>query len=382
MIFIINHIVKYEVNNMDKKIILILISVFMLFAFAQGISAADIDNNTDVISQAETHEVLGTKYVVDGSAENQMNDPTIQTAIDNAKDGDTIEITGKNYEHCHFVVDKKLNIISNVGTTMSTCPSNIKGSNGVGIFYFSPEASGSVLSGFTFVNNAAKNGEVDPYAVYIEGAKDIQITNNTIDQVSNGPGIYLKDASNILINNNNIQYSKNGILIENSNKITITDNNIENNKNSGIYVGENNKNINIMNNNIVGNNWKGIVVNSANNVNIISNVIMANRDNSVQARANNGAGIYVDCTVDSLKINGNYIFENGNYGVFDTYKTKKVLKTITKHKKLTSIFLLVIKQEEYLHSKMKVVTLESFMLEAMYIHLNSFVQVHTMNLEY
>ena len=212
--------------------------------------------------------------------------------------------------------------------------------------------------------------------------KDIQITNNTIDQVSNGPGIYLKDASNILINNNNIQYSKNGILIENSNKITITDNNIENNKNSGIYVGENNKNINIMNNNIVGNNWKGIVVNSANNVNIISNVIMANRDNSVQARANNGAGIYVDCTVDSLKINGNYIFENGNYGVFDTYKTKKVLKTITKHKKLTSIFLLVIKQEEYLHSKMKVVTLESFMLEAMYIHLNSFVQVHTMNLEY
>ena len=323
MIFIINHIVKYEVNNMDKKIILILISVFMLFAFAQGISAADIDNSTDVISQAETHEVLGTKYVVDGSAENQMNDPTIQTAIDNAKDGDTIEITGKNYEHCHFVVDKKLNIISNVGTTMSTCPSNIKGSNGVGIFYFSPEASGSVLSGFTFVNNAAKNGEVDPYAVYIEGAKDIQITNNTIDQVSNGPGIYLKDASNILINNNNIQYSKNGILIENSNKITITDNNIENNKNSGIYVGENNKNINIMNNNIVGNNWKGIVVNSANNVNIISNVIMANRDNSVQARANNGAGIYVDCTVDSLKINGNYIFENGNYGVFDTYKTKK-----------------------------------------------------------
>ena len=308
---------------MNKKIILILISIFVLFAFAQGISAADMDNSTNAISQAETHEVLGTTYVVDGSAENQMNDPTIQTAINNAKAGDTIEITGKNYEHCHFVVDKKLNIISNVGTTMSTCPSNIKGSNGVGIFYFSPEASESVLSGFTFVNDAAKNGEVDPYAVYIEGAKDIQITNNIIDQVTNGPGIYIKDASNITINNNNIQYSQNGILIENNNKITIKDNNIENNKNSGIYIGEGNKNINIINNNIVKNNWKGIVVNSANNVNIISNVIMANRDNPVQARAKNGAGIYVDCAVDSLKINGNYIFENGNYGIFDTYKTKE-----------------------------------------------------------
>ena len=308
---------------MNKKIILILISIFVLFAFAQGISAADMDNSTNAISQAETHEVLGTTYVVDGSAENQMNDPTIQTAINNAKAGDTIEITGKNYEHCHFVVDKKLNIISNVGTTMSTCPSNIKGSNGVGIFYFSPEASGSVLSGFTFVNDAGKNGEVDPYAVYIEGAKDIQITNNIIDQVTNGPGIYIKDASNITINNNNVQYSQNGILIENSNKITIKDNDIENNKNSGIYIGEGNKNINIINNNIVKNNWKGVVVNSANNVNIISNVIMANRDNSVQARAKNGAGIYVDCAVDSLKINGNYIFENGNYGIFDTYKTKE-----------------------------------------------------------
>ena len=308
---------------MNKKIILILISIFVLFAFAQGISAADMDNSTNAISQAETHEVLGTTYVVNGSAENQMNDPTIQTAINNAKAGDTIEITGKNYEHCHFVVDKKLNIISNVGTTMSTCPSNIKGSNGVGIFYFSPEASGSVLSGFTFVNDASKNGEVDPYAVYIEGAKDIQITNNIIDQVTNGPGIYIKDASNITINNNNIQYSQNGILIENSNKITIKDNDIKNNKNSGIYIGEGNKNINIINNNIVKNNWKGVVVNSANNVNIISNVIMANRDNPVQARAKNGAGIYVDCAVDSLKINGNYIFENGNYGIFDTYKTKE-----------------------------------------------------------
>ena len=324
MIFIINHIaIKYEVNNMNKKIILILISIFVLFAFAQGISAADMDNSTNAISQAETHEVLGTTYVVDGSAENQMNDPTIQTAINNAKAGDTIEITGKNYEHCHFVVDKKLNIISNVGTTMSTCPSNIKGSNGVGIFYFSPEASGSVLSGFTFVNDAAKNGEVDPYAVYIEGAKDIQITNNIIDQVTNGPGIYIKDALNITINNNNVQYSQNGILIENSNKITTKDNDIENNKNSGIYIEEGNKNINIINNNIVKNNWKGVVVNSANNVNIISNVIMANRDNPVQARAKNGAGIYVDCAVDSLKINGNYIFENGNYGIFDTYKTKE-----------------------------------------------------------
>ena len=81
---------------MDKKIILILTSIFVLFAFAQGISAADMNNSTNVISQAKTYEVLGTTYVVDGSAENQMNNPTIQSAINNANAGDTIEITGKN----------------------------------------------------------------------------------------------------------------------------------------------------------------------------------------------------------------------------------------------------------------------------------------------
>ncbi len=308
---------------MDKKILVILISIFMLFAFAQSISAADLDDGADVVSQADTKEVLGTTYIVNGSAENQMDDPTIQTAIDNADDGDTIEITGKNYEHCHFVVDKKLTIVSNVGTKMTPCPSNTKGSNGIGIFYFSPEASGSILSGFTFVNMESKIGDVDPYAIYVNGAKDIQITNNNIDQVSDGPGIYLKGASNTIITNNNITYSKNGILIENNNKATITNNNIENNKNSGIYVGESNKNIDIMNNTIANNNYNGVIVKSANNVNIINNVIMANRDNTLQERANNGNGVYVDCAVDSLKINYNYIYENGNDGIFDTYKTKE-----------------------------------------------------------
>ena len=309
---------------MDKKILVILISIFMLFAFAQSISAADLDDGADVVSQADTKEVLGTTYIVNGSAENQMDDPTIQTAIDNADDGDTIEITGKNYEHCHFVVDKKLTIVSNVGTKMTPCPSNTKGSNGIGIFYFSPEASGSILSGFTFVNMESKSGDVDPYAIYVNGAKDIQITNNNIDQVSDGPGIYLKGASNTIITNNNITYSKNGILIENNNKATITNNNIENNKNSGIYVGESNKNIDIMNNTIANNNYNGVIVKSANNVNIINNVIMANRDTPLQEDdKSNGYGVYVDCAVDSLKINYNYIYENGNDGIFDTYKTKE-----------------------------------------------------------
>lgn len=59
-----------------------------------------------------------------------MNDPTIQNTIDGAKKGDTIIITGTAYVHCHFIVNKQLNIISSVGIIMSTCPSNTEGSDG------------------------------------------------------------------------------------------------------------------------------------------------------------------------------------------------------------------------------------------------------------
>ena len=343
---------------MNKKIVLIL-GIFLLFAFTQGVMAADVDNSTNTITpvadsqeiQTESNvlqknnevqidndanilsassnndelqakdtpsEAVGTTYVVNGSAENQMSDPTIQNAIDKAKAGDTIEITGKSYEHCHFVIDKQLTIISNVGTTMSVCPSNTAGSGGIGIFYFGPNASGSIISGFT-LENTWSSSPVTAYGIYVNGAKNIQIENNKITSVSQGNGIYLNSTSNITIANNVISVSKNGVAFDNSNLITLTNNTITNNINSGVYIGKNNKNINILENNISSNKLMGISLQSADSVNIIGNTIADNRDNTLQTRAENGYGVYVNSTIKDLKINGNLISENGNYGVFDTY---------------------------------------------------------------
>ncbi len=325
---------------MNKKIVLIL-SIFMLFAFTQGVMAVDSDNSTNVITQENTvlqenSEVqindnilstssdneelqsVGTTYVVNDSAENQMTDPTIQNAIDNAKAGDTIEITGKSYEHCHFVIDKQLTIISTVGTTMSACPSHTTGSGGIGIFYFGPNASGSVISGFT-LENTWSSSPVEAYGIYVNGASDIQIENNKITSVSQGNGIYLNNTSNITIANNVMSVSKNGVAFDNSNLITLTNNTITNNIQSGVYIGKNNKNIDILENNISSNKLMGISLQSADSVNIIGNTIADNRDNTLQTRAENGYGIYVNSTIKDLKINGNLISENGNYGVFDTY---------------------------------------------------------------
>ena len=121
---------------------------------------------------------LQSTIVIDGSAYNQMSNPTIQNAIDSANAGDTIIITGKDYVHCHFIIDKQLTIISNVGTKMSPCPSNTRGSGTYGIFYLSPKASGTVIQGFTLTNTI---DEYDCYGILARGASDVKIINCTIN---------------------------------------------------------------------------------------------------------------------------------------------------------------------------------------------------------
>lgn len=293
-----------------KKLLLIFLSIAIIFTFSSAVMA---DENLTSPGNAI--------IVVDGSSVNQMNEPTIQTAIDIANAGDTIEITGTNYEHCHFIVDKQLTIVSKVGTQMSTCPSNIKGSDGVGIFYFNENASGSVLSGFTFSNDAAKRGSVDPYAIYINGASNIEITNCNIKEVTDGPGIYVVNGSDININHDTIKKSQKGIYITDSNGINIAHSIINQNNEAGIYFGENVENSSIVDNTIYLNNWKGIYYGSCVNSNVTSNNISDNRDNKAQSRATQGTGIYVDSKMEYLRIRGNTISQNGNYGIFNSYLT-------------------------------------------------------------
>lgn len=292
-----------------KKILLVFLSIFIIITFSSTVMADE--NITDG----------GNTIIIDGSATNQMVEPTIQTAIDNASAGDTIEITGTNYEHCHFIVDKQLTIVSNVGTVMSTCPSNIKGSDGIGIFYFTENATGSILSGFTLSNDATKRGSVDPYAIYINGAQNIEITNCKVTEVTNGPGIYVVNSSNIKINESTVRKSVKGIYITDSDNINVLKSIIERNNEAGIYIGANVENTNFVNNTIYRNNWKGIYYGSCVNSNVTSNDINANRDDNVQSRATQGTGIYVDSTMESLRIRGNNIYQNGNYGIFNSYKT-------------------------------------------------------------
>ncbi|MGN1363562.1 MAG: nitrous oxide reductase family maturation protein NosD [Methanobrevibacter sp.] len=293
----------------------------------QNITDNVIDDSNDIDKNSKNSNVsdISSKTItVDGSSENQMDNPTIQNAIDSANDGDTILITGKNYVHVHIVVNKTLNIISQSGTTMSACPSHTTGSGSIGIFYISPEASGTLISGFTLINDGINDESytVLPYGIYAESTDNIKIENCSINS-NNGNGICAFNGNNFNIKDINLTNSKNGILLENMTNIHILDSFISKCV-IGTNISYNCYNILINNSNISSNKLFGINLESANDVNITNNYIMYNRDGKTLQTSTIGSGILVNSNVSSLNVKGNYIVQNGVYGLLNTYKVRNL----------------------------------------------------------
>ena len=283
---------------------------------------------------------LEDTYTVDGSALNQMSNPTIQNVINSAKSGDTIIITGKNYVHCHFVIDKKLTIISEVETNMSACPSNRAGSGAIGIFYISPEASGTVIQGFNIkledyndygiMIRGAQNVEIinctveykgsnekNDYGISIENGKNIKISNSAVSSLNDA--IQIRNSDNVTIMNSIIVNSKIGINIKESNNTNICYNDISNNSVCGINIDLNNQNTTVFTNNITYNKKYGINIISADYIYIRNNFIGHNCNDK-----GSGAGVYVNCNITKIEIIGNFLKQNGQYGVLNDYRTRNM----------------------------------------------------------
>ena len=266
------------------------------------------------VSNSEPDNLQST-IEIDGKAYNQMANSTIQTAINNANPGDTIVITGKEYVHCHFIINKKLTIISEVSTVMSPCPSNTDGSGAHGIFYIGPEGSGTIIKGFVLNNDVGRSND---YGIYIKGASNVEIINCTINQTPSGSGIKVQDAQNTKIANSIIKESDIGINLINSTKTSILNNTITNNSLYGIHIAENNQNTTIDFNNITYNKGFGISAISANYIYITNNFIAYNQKDG------SGAGVYVNCNITKIEIKGNFFKQNGQYGVLNDYRARNM----------------------------------------------------------
>lgn len=324
-----------KINNILLVLISLLILIISLSSVAAvdniegNISATAEDSNNDLnqapiediqnddnsqdnkLSSSNDEELLsGGKVIVvddEGYNHNEMSSSTIQKAINSANAGDTIIINGRSYVHCHFIVDKKLTIKSNVNTVMTPCSSKVT-SNHQGIFYIDIKASGTVIEGFTFKDDAMYTDN-EGYGIFIKGASDVIIRNCNVTTEGVADSIRLENANNCLIDNVNVFNSVNGINIKNSKATTIR-NSVINNNYVGIAVGEGCSGTTIISNNITGNTYAGVSMTSANNVNVISNQIVSN-----------GFGVYVNCYIDKVVVNGNFFNKNRIYDVFNDYRT-------------------------------------------------------------
>ena len=294
----------------------------------------NIENNGDNILLSPNDDELlgeGNIIIVDeyGGEHNEMSQSSIQNAINSAKAGDTIVINGKCYHHSHIIVDKKLTIVSYVNTILTPCFSKAT-SNNQGIFYISPKASGTIIEGFTLMDNYMYSDN-EGYGILVRGASDVIIRNCSVTTDDIADSIRLENTKNCLIENVSVFNSINGIKIIDSQNAKVRNSVIENNpyginilgstnthisysnvsaNNVGIEVGEGSSYTTIIYNNITGNKHSAVSLFSSDNVNVLSNYI-----------ADNGFGVYVNCYIVKIAINGNFFNLNRLYEVYNDYRT-------------------------------------------------------------
>ncbi|MBR4447046.1 nitrous oxide reductase family maturation protein NosD [Methanobrevibacter sp.] len=256
-----------------KALNLFFISLLFLF-LVSSVSSADIqDDNMTILSDGDTAIHITS----------DLSNDEIQSKFDNANDGDTLEFTDEEYNNISLVVDKKLNIISKMSSTVHASDVVNDKAKSMGIdktfgFYFTSKAAGSVLSGITIIASDSD------YGVLVDNSNNIKISDNKIAGGQNG--VFVKNSDKITLYGNDISRAKqNGIKLQDVQNSLIEKNEISYNKKSGIET-TNMHYCNITNNSIHHNDLNGITVNGVSSNNLI------NHNNAFE----NTNGIYINST--------------------------------------------------------------------------------------
>lgn len=263
------------------------------------------------------YTILDVIYVQSASNYNSNTiNKDIQAILDAAATGSKIVFKGQAYENLKMVINKKLEIISNVGTRIT----NLSGS---AFLINGTKASGTSISGFNIitngdpgllVNNADKvtissvqvssgNGA----AIRIDGSSNTTIKNSTLQ--NSQVGIYIHNSSKTLLNKSTITGNQiKGVMIDNSTNITVSNSTITSNGDNsstvmddgGIYVQKSDQ-VNIINNEVTDN-FMGVSTKDVSNLTIKNNVIS---DNFVD-------GIYLTGYAKNITIKNNTVHRNAN----------------------------------------------------------------------
>ena len=229
---------------MNKKIILSLLLVLLVAISVSAVSAAD-DNAT---------ATDGNSTVVEPSADAVE----IQNKIDNAQDGDTIELENKTYEvtGATFTFDKQVTVKGN-GATIKASGAEQGGKGAL----MTATVAGTSFEGITFVNtdgHKAYGEQVSGYAI------QLAIENGTVDKcafIDWGSGVfgrgaafctisdsYFNGSSESVTNGGKKEYGTKAINLMGSHDITVKGCTFEGQVLDGISIASNSGN-NIMTDN-------------------------------------------------------------------------------------------------------------------------------------
>ena len=335
-----------EIIFMNMNKLILIFSIMLILTITSGaVTASEVSNetiieNSNYLNENIDENILQTSDYMDETASddssmsktfiieadkenpNQVLNPTVQPVIDNnASDEDTIILDG-NFVHCHFTINKRLNVISNSGTSLDACPHHKhKGVSEFGVFYITEGGSGSVIEGFTFHNNDRAE---TPFAILIRGASNVTIKDCTMNfynpNIDRCTGIIIENSNNVNLINLDVSKTIYGIRIRDSSNVTLTDCLISDNVNYGISITGNSRNINIENNTIINNALSAVNLSCADNVRITNNCIMDNGNEDDET----GCGIYVNCEIKNLTVRGNIFISNGAHAILYDYRCRNL----------------------------------------------------------
>ncbi len=195
---------------------------------------------------------------------------TIQEAIDNANDGDTIYVSAGTYYE-HVVVSKEVTLVGEGGNTTI-----IDGSNDGTVVRIT--ANGVSVSGFKLQNSGwgwyrsgvetqhANNCRIENNILFetchnirLNGSSNCLISRNTIDHIiSMGYGIRLTDSIDCTVSENFVANNIGGIVFENSSNCTASDNYVTRNS-DGIRLYSSSAGNRITANTVFNNSYCGMI---------------------------------------------------------------------------------------------------------------------------
>ncbi len=217
---------------------------------------------------------------------------TIQGAINDVDDGDTIIVTNGIYTE-NVVVNKSIILRSENGAETTT---------------------------------VIASDSTDP--VFDITADNVTIDGFNITGASGGHGIKLSTSDNNTLENNIINNNDNGISVYTSNNNTLTDNIIKKNTNDGIYIERSTNNI-LTENNVSENGDDGIsLYHSDNNNTLTDNIANGNVESGIQLSGSNNtiiadnivngngeSGIDLGYSSNNNTVENNIAYENSIVGI-------------------------------------------------------------------